>query len=866
MRTLLYNPLQFSLERPNSMLHYSMLHYSMLHYSMLHYSMLHLIFGLLEEVVRAFFQSARLLFFRGIILAVLLFGLLLLAPNAYSQISELNGVKIVNVQIEGLQTVASGEILGRVLSKVGNNLQVELLTQDIKKIHALGFFSNVQVLTEPEKNGIKLIFRVTERLRIGELEVIGSQLLSKSVRDKAITLREGEVLLKSKLEDNLESLRREYRKKGYYKTRVSVTQELLSKGKARVTIVVEEDPRVYVTRIRTQGNKAFSGLQIRRWMRSAEVDCFSWINQSGLFQEERINYDLQAISLEYLQRGYVRVLLKKPKIVLVRKRGHYAAHVDLSIVEGEQYSTRIVDIQGDILGNKSTMLKLLGIKSQEVFNAREHNQDIFRLRSQYQEQGYAFVRVIPDVRINDELRTVDVVYQIFQGERAYIGRIEIQGNDTTHDHVIRREFSLTENTLYNGKKLKESQANLSRLGFFEPSLSVDTEVSDVDNVLNVATKVTEGRTGSFQLQLTYGETTGIQTIFSVAKTNFLGRGQTIRLDLQAAQKQNERSARLSFTEPYLLGTSISSTTSLSFSRDDDSSELERGLLRIETVSQSLSRKIIGLLRGSISVALEDVEFEKDPEYNQQLQSTTLGLSWNTVNHPIFPSSGGSVGAFATNVEGSSRFRRYTLNGRKFFRLDSENMLVLMMRARLGWLEKMGEEDIPAEQRYRLGGAYTLRGYSYLEIGGAYGRRQQALNSSSALFTDLEGNPIAGSNGYPINGSQDQRTIGLDQEQRDKLSGGGIQQRLFNIELLLPLSGPAFRSAIFYDAGQVNSETEQYEILGTPEPSFFDLRQSYGAGIRIITPLGVLRFEYGIKINPQQNEDSDDFEFTISSLF
>ncbi len=825
-----------------------------------------LIIALLKKWHPHFFLRARISIAGVSVLAMASLVLLLSSARAQAQASSIEGRQIVSLRIEGAQTVAEGEILGRLFSRVGNSLQTELLTQDIKNIHSLGLFSEIQVLTVQEGSGVRLIFRVVERLRIAELEVTGSRLLSKKDKEKAILLRVGDVLLRSQLQDSIEALQQEYRKKGYFKTRISSRQERLVGGQLRVSLLVEEDPRVYLTRIRTQGNKVFSQLQVRRWMRSAEVDCFSWANHSGLFQEEIINHDLQSISLEYLQRGYLRVLIRRPEIKLVRRRGYYTVHVDISIVEGEQYTTRSVDVQGDILGDKSRLLDSLAIQSGEIFNLLGNNQDVFRLRDFYQEQGYAFARVIPDVKINDVDRTVDVVYQVIQGERAYIGRIEVQGNVTTHDDVIRREFSITENTLYNGKKLRESQAQISRLGYFEPSLSVDTEASDVDNILDVRTRVAEGRTGSFQFQLSYGKITGLQTLISLAKANFRGRGQTLRLDLRGTQQGVERETRLSFTEPYLFGIPLSGTTSIFVNRQEDFSELERGLLDEEGISQSFSRRIIGPLRSNFTLGIKNKEFELEPDDNQQLVSLTLGLSWNTVNHPIFPSRGTSLGGFFTNVVGSTKFRRYTLNGRRFFGFGSDAKVVLMTRARFGWLQKITQNDIPPEERYRLGGVATLRGYSHLEIGGVYGRRQRKINGSTTLRTDLQGNPLADVSGNPISGLQDRRTLGLTQEELDKLIGGGIHRRLFNIELLMPLAGPVFRSVIFYDAGQVNSEPQQYSILNTPEPDFFDLRQAYGAGMRIITPLGVLRFEYGVKISPHKNENPDEFDFTISSLF
>ena len=127
-------------------------------------------------------------------------------------------------------------------------------------------------------------------------------------------------------------------------------------------------------------------------------------------------------------------------------------------------------------------------------------------------------------------------------------------------------------------------------------------------------------------------------------------------------------------------------------------------------------------------------------------------------------------------------------------------------------------------------------------------------------------PILDSFGQPIVQEVDRRTLGMDETTLELLRGGGTMERLFNVELLFPLAGNNVRGLVFYDAGQVNAERRQYEILGETEPGFFDLLQSVGAGVRLITPLGVFRFEYGIKLKVRPNESPNQFDFTIGTLF
>ena len=188
-------------------------------------------------------------------------------------------------------------------------------------------------------------------------------------------------------------------------------------------------------------------------------------------------------------------------------------------------------------------------------------------------------------------------------------------------------------------------------------------------------------------------------------------------------------------------------------------------------------------------------------------------------------------------------------------------LILMAQTRVGYLEKIGSSKIPGEDRYRLGGISTVRGHDFGQISGPY--------SGSEALPHQTLRTIIAENGPREIDIIDERTRDLSPQEISKLQGGGIFQRVFNLELLFPLKkGPTsnMRGVIFYDAGNVNAESNQYKLLGEKEPEFFKLRHSAGGGVRVITPIGVLRFEWGQKLDPLQGEAPDKFHFTISGLF
>ncbi len=782
---------------------------------------------------------------------------------------------IVDIQISGITQISEGEVFTQLASKIGSPLNAGLVTEDIKTLHGLGFFDDIKAEAEeaPGK-GFILRFVLQEKPRITSLTIEGNTQIDDKDLFEVVKLKWGGFYGKVLMEESLEGIRGLYREKGYLRVKLRSETREDGKNSYAVSIIVDEAPRLYITDIRVKNTKVFSELEIQRMMSSAEVDCFSWASDSGVFDETKINQDLQIIVSRYMEIGYVRIFIDKPKITLINNPEFSKIIVELEISEGEQYFTGKLDIQGDILGDKQVLLDRMMLETGEVYNATQQNRDLFGLRGTYLEQGYAYVRVRPNIRINDEDRTVDVSYNIVKNEKVYIGRIEFQGNRETRDFVLRREFEVRENELYNGTKLRISQQNLSILGYFKPSLRIEQQPKLEEGTLDLLTRVEETQTGTLQASIGFSSHTGAQMSLSISKGNFLGRGQTFRSTLQMSQRDEKRDISVDFIEPHLFDSKFSSDTSVGFKTEDDSTELDRGTIKEVRGTQGVGYPILPRLRLNFSLSVRNREFVDIDEPDVRLRTFTTGLSYNTVNHPIFPTRGTSVTVGVSQIggqilKGTTEYRQYRFRAQKFFALNEDNSLIFMARLRLGWLESVGDNEIPPENRFRLGGIGSLgsmRGYRHGEIGGPFGRLEQTRNAISVLLLDEYGLPVLDDSGQPIYVRVDGRTLGLDEDTLENLEAGGTSERLLNLELLFPLAGDNVRGVVFYDAGQVNSESIQYSLLQEEEPGFFDVLHSVGVGVRIITPIGVLRFEYGAKINPGENESPDEFDFTISTLF
>ena len=786
--------------------------------------------------------------------------------------------RIAEIEIKGTSELGSSQIMFLIESQVGNVLDRKIIRRDIHAIYKMKLFEDVQAEVEELDEGESgeksylLRYLVKERPRLAEVKLKGVLLVERTVIEEKMTLLQYDPYDPEKIALNEQIILEHYRSEGYPRVSVNSIIETVEADfenageRFRVIFEMNEAPRVYLTDIYVSGTKYYSELEIKRFIMSSEIDCVSWANQSGLFREEMINQDLSVITQHYLKKGYIKVFVDKPEVTLIHNPDYSRVDVRLDITEGDQYFIGKIEVSGDVLGDQEMLKEDLLLEEGEIYNPFLQNRDRSGISEIYHEQGYAFVRVIPETVINEETKIVDVNFRVVKGEKAYIGRLEIAGNVETRDHVIRREFEVQEEELFNGKKLLRSQQNINRLGFFQSGVLLERSPRDQENnMLDILARLKETQTGTFQAQLGYSDFSGFSGGVTISKGNLLGTGRTLRFSAQFAEQSVQQKFDATLIDPRLFDSQVSGSIFTSRSKLGDSTEFERGIITENNYGFSLGMPLYfrDLRFGTQISALDRLFSGSDTDLFKR--SVSPSLTYNTVNHPVFPSAGikTSIRMIQTGTPfgGNIRLREYQLQYQQFWALNTDNTFILMAKGRLGLLQEQGSSPIPSEDRYRLGGIDSVRGHNYYNISGPYGSSEQRNNIAYRVITDELG--------YQQTKTYDSRTVGLNSSELQELKSGGISERVFNLELLFPLSqdeNSFVRGVLFMDAGNVNAESRQYQLLDETEPEFFDLRKSAGFGVRVITPMGVLRFEYGSKLDKRPNETPDRFEFTVSGLF
>ncbi|WP_236685536.1 outer membrane protein assembly factor BamA [Geobacter pickeringii] len=747
-------------------------------------------------------------------------ALVVTAPSAFAE-----GEKIVDLKVKGNRRVESAAILNAVKLKTGDVLYDEKVDADLRAIYKLGQFQDVKAETEKSDGGVTLVYAVVEKPIIREIKIEGNKELSvDKVRD-ALGLKANSIFSQKELSQAAKKAKKLYNDEGYYLAEVNARSEARGND-IRVVVSITEGEKVLIKAIRFEGNRVFTPRKLRGVMETQEKWFLSWLTGAGTYKDEVLKNDAALIADLYFNNGYINVKVGEPEVKLLPDKS--GLEVTIGITEGEQFRTGSISFKGDLLEKENVLAAALKLKSGEVFSRGSLRADVQTLTDLYADKGFAFTNVNPLSKVNPDQKTIDITFDFEKGEKVYIDHINITGNAKTRDKVLRREIKVAEGETYSSTGLKKSKQNLMNLGFFEEA-NIATTKGSADNKLDVNVEVKEKPTGTFSIGAGYSSLDGIIGQGSVSQGNFLGLGLKGNLSASLGGKSSTYNAGL--TDPYFLdsrwtlGADVYRTERdyLDYTRRATGGDIKAGYPLTENLSTLWVYKYEDKKIFNISQALKVV-----PETTSTISSITGGLTRNTTDYRFDPTTGmvNNLSVEFAGLGGSNRFVRYIGDTAVFFPLKWST--VFSLRGMLGYIQGIGR-DIPIDEKFYAGGINTLRGY-------------QGRSVSPVLNTTTATDNVQGT------GTTTRAYVGGDKE------------AIFNAEYTLPLIKDAgLKGVLFFDAGNV---------YGDNQSMLSSFRMSYGAGIRWTSPLGPLRLEYGIPLNPREGIDkkSGRFEFSIGSFF
>jgi len=828
--------------------------------------------------------SLALAFLRWALVVVLL-GAPALVPDALAEPPVAADGRVERVVVQGTRRIEEAVVLAAIGLRRGERLNPQKVRRDLKAVYETGFFEDVVVeLSDGKEDGQVVVrFLVEEKPAIRDVAIEGNKKIDEDDIREVLDVRAFAVLNETKVAEAQREIRELYVEKGFYLSRIEVTYEEVSDDQVDVTFTITENRKVVVQRIDFAGNDHIPDPKIKRFMQIKEGGIVPWLTSTGNFRSDLLEVDQQTVSAVYLEEGYLDVAVAPARVYLSPDKRYIFISYDIE--EGEQYSVGEVDAVGDFdeelgLTREAVMQIIAGrqvadIQEDQWRDAEDRSGrlidiegkgprlidgEIFKwsnvssvraaIEGFYQDQGYAFVNVVPLPDPNPETLKANVTFQIEKGERYRIGRINITGNNPTFDKIVRREVQINEGDIYRGSLIRASKARLQRLGFFE-EVNVATPRGDGPEELDLNFQVTEQPTGSFSLGMGYSNLESFVLTANVQKNNFLGLGYVMSAAINWSRLR--RQGNVSFFDPYFLDSRWSmKIDGYSISRQFILDEYQRG--GSLAVGRYLDpRDDIQL---QFTYTFEDVGLNNISSFQRRLlggdlyrngltSSFGLGLDLDKRNNRIFPTQGFKASA-RTTLSGGFRVgdtQVLSLLGGDFNMLESNlnfrmyqplvpspanDLMVLRINSTVGDIRSTDGRVIPFIHRYRAGGINSVRGYNWFSLGPSI----RAVASDDPTRAD------------------------------DKVIVGGSQTWINNFEIENPLVRAAgISGVVFFDAG--NAFTGPF---GEDPLNPLNLRFAYGAGLRWRSPIGPLRFELGFPVNPREGERKSVFDFSIGSFF
>jgi outer membrane protein insertion porin family len=815
-----------------------------------------------------------------------LIGVWLLLGCATVAWSQVAGPKISGIEVKyvGPPSVSEQFIRSNIRVKVGDAYLPTLSQDDIKLLYGTGQFYNIRVTADPTPDGaVLLTYIVQVKPRITEVKIEGNVKLKASKIRKKITIKEGEPLDEQKVFTISQDIEKLYQKYGYPGTKVKgvpAIDELAGRGS--VTFQITEGLKVKIAQIEFVGATAFNQKELAKQIKTTRRKMFSWLTGSGVFKDDVFEADREQLVTFYREHGYLDFEIKdvrfehpSPNQMVIR----------IYISEGRQYKVGSVKFTGNKVFNDTDILHGLQANHDyqhskdkvgahglamdvgDAFSPSGLNKDTKGLQDFYGSKGYIGdnnVQPTIDLRViripNVDTGTMDLEFQIDEGQKSSVEKIDIRGNTKTKDKVIRRELAISPGETFDMVRVDVSKQRLEGLQYFE-KVELKPEPTDppIAGRKNLAVDVAEQNTGNLTLGAGFSSVDSLVGFAEITQGNFdlfhpptfTGAGQKFRLRVQLGTQRQDY--ELSFIEPWFLNRKLALGVDLyrhqlNFESPNNIFDENQTGARV-----SLTRALWSdFLIGSVSYTIENVGIN----LNGGFHDTQLipgapggppfggggGPTINPANVPqaildqvgnhLFHRFGGSL-AYDTrnstrlpnhgqrteldpefNVGDHTTYYKVELKtGWYFPGFFKGHVLELVGRA--GIADTVGSGNVPFYDRYYLGGLYSLRGFKYRNIAPREAGFGEPIGGDSYLFGSAE----------------------------------------YSVPIFEKDGGVSLRVAAFYDAGSVAAKP--FAFSG-------DYDDNWGLGLRLNIPhLGPLRLDYGVPIHHDRNNSSSgQFQFGV----
>ncbi|WP_424895326.1 outer membrane protein assembly factor BamA [Acinetobacter johnsonii] len=813
-----------------------------------------------------------------------------------------------DIKVDGLVRLTPANVYGMIPLNSGDRVSDAALANAIRSLYATGLFDDIKT----EKQGDTLVFKVVERPLISKVEFKGNKLIPKEALEeglKKMGITEGEVLKKSALQTVESELEQQYMQQGRYDADVKVVTTAKPNNRVDLTIEFVEGKAAKVVDINIIGNTVFKESEIEQAFAVKESGWTSIISRNDRYAREKMAASLESLRALYLNKGYINFNINHSSLNLSEDKKNI--FVEVSVDEGEQFKFGETKFLGDALYTPAELKALQIYKDGDIYSQEKVNAVKQLLLRKYGNAGYYYAEVNVVPQIDKETHLVDLNYYVNPGQQVTVRRINFTGNTKTADEVLRREMRQMEGALASNEKIDLSKVRLERTGFFK---TVDIKPARVPNTadqVDLNINVEEQHSGTSTLAVGFSQSGGITFQAGLSQTNFMGTGNSVAIDLSRSQTQDYYN--LSVTDPYFtidgvrrgynmyyrktkldedynvnnyvtdsfggginFGYPIDENQSVSAGLNIDQTEVTTGKYVSTYVRDYLlahggkaTGKAEDVCIGTIENLYEDTAnptkitgtkcngqtVDYDNEFNGDFLTYNLNLGWsyNTLNRPVFPTSGmshrvnGEIALPGSDVE----YQKLTYDAQAYFPLGKD--FVLRGYGKLGY-----GNDLPFYKNFYAGGFGSVRGYDNSTLGPKYpGVTYSESRSKDNDYEEVGGNALIQFGTelalpLPFKGDWTRQV-------RPVIFAEGAQ--VFDTQCDVP-SGQLYMTGSKTDAG-VDAKQYCKDNFGF---ELDNMRYSVGVGFTWITMIGPLSLSYAYPLNDKDGDETKNIQFEIGRTF
>lgn len=747
----------------------------------------------------------------------------LVAAAAFPAFAQ-DGGRVRAVVVQGNQRIEVETVKSYMAITEGDAYDADRVDRSLKALFNTGLFADVAI----GRDGDVLVVRVVENPIINRIAFEGNKRIKDEELQRETQLRPRVVYTRTKVQNDVKRILDLYRRQGRFAATVEPKLIQLEQNRVDLAFEINEGEPSYVKRINFVGNRHYDDSRLREVLMTKEERWYRFLSSDDTYDPDRLTYDRELLRRYYLKHGYADFRVVSAVAELTPDRSGF--FVTMTVDEGERYMFGPSDLKVALRDVDPAELQpfLAEAPEGEWYNADKVEEIVQKLTEALGTKGYAFVDVKPQVKRDSENRTIALTFDVQEGPRVYVERIDITGNVRTLDKVVRREFKLVEGDAFNTAKLRRTRQRLRDINFFEKVevTNVPSETAPDRTVIKV--DVQEKSTGELSFGIGWSTIAGALVEASLRERNLLGKGQDVRLSASVGERRNQLD--FSFTEPYFLDRQLSAgvdafaiTRKLQSESRYDSNSVGGGFRMGYPITENLRQDWKYQLRRDQveNVSQYASAMIKEQEGSSTVSSVQQTLLWDYRDSRIEPTEGYYVriNNEVAGFGGTERFLRNNFGVGQYFPLAEQITLGLSLN---GGLITGLDKKVRITDRYFLGGE-TLRGFA------TAGVSPRDAASDDAL--------------------------------------GGLWQYYGSAQVKFPLGLPeefGFGGQIFTDFGAIG-ETETYSSATTIDQSS-SMRIAVGAGVTWKSPMGPVAVDFGIPVKKEKFDERELFRFNFGTRF